>query len=137
MNQITANRLADVLRATPEVVAAWLFGSAESGRMINGSDIDIAVLFDRKPTLDLQLDIMARLQDAATFEKIDLVPLNDASPILQFEAVNGTLLLSRDESRRAEFVSLVAREYEDETALAERHLRGVKLSKSCDPAAVK
>ena len=52
-------------------------------------------------------------------QKIDLVPLNDASSILQFEALQGRLLWSADDERRAEFSSLAARQYEDDMPLLE------------------
>lgn len=42
--------------------------------------------------------------------------LNEANPILRFEAVSGKRLFCRDLSALAEFVSLAAREYEDEMA---------------------
>jgi hypothetical protein len=48
------------------------------------------------------------------------VVLNDASPILRFEALCGRRICCADENRCAEFASLTAREYEDEMALC-RH----------------
>jgi hypothetical protein len=50
------------------------------------------------------------------FDEIDLVALNDASPILRFEAVSDRPVNVTDLERRAAFVSLTAREYEDEMA---------------------
>ena len=44
------------------------------------------------------------------------------SAILRFEAASGRLLYGRDDGQVAEFVSLAAREYEDETAVMERYL---------------
>jgi predicted nucleotidyltransferase len=113
---------AHVWRETPEVIAAWAFGSAQNGSVGPGSDIDVAVWFESPPSLEAQIALLAQLQEALGFEEIDLVVLNDANPILRFEAISGRSLFCRDRARRAEFASLTAREYEDEMALWRRAL---------------
>jgi hypothetical protein len=65
---------------------------------------------------------LGKLQSALNIEEIDLVVLNKANPILRFEAISGRSLFCRDLSRRAEFASLTAREYEDSMAMVERAL---------------
>jgi predicted nucleotidyltransferase len=107
---------------TPGLVAAWAFGSSQDGHVGPGSDIDIAVLFESPPSLEMQIALLAKLQDALHFEDIDLVVLNDANPILRFEAISGRPLFCRDLERRAGFASLTAREYEDAMALWQRAL---------------
>lgn len=67
-------------------------------------------------------DLRADLQDALRFDDIDLVVLNDASPILRFQAVSGRRLLCLDEEQMASFVSLTAREYEDAMAFLQHGL---------------
>ncbi len=80
--------------------------------------IDAPLLFEELT------DLLGDLQDAFHFENIDLVPLtNDSSPILRFEAVSGRLLFCRDAAKRAEFVSLAAREYEEAMAMIQRALK--------------
>ncbi len=127
MLSVNKQAIAETLAANPNVVAAWLFGSAQSGRTHPGSDIDIGALFDHKPDLDERIDLLTALQDALNFERVDLVVLNGASPILRFEAVSGTLLFERpgadNVERRVAFVSLTARQYEYSMALIERGLR--------------
>jgi predicted nucleotidyltransferase len=113
---------AQVWQETPEVIAAWAFGSARDGTVLTGSDIDIAVLLESSPSMDERIELLARLQTAMQFEEIDLVVLNDANPILRFEAISGRSLFCRDPSRCATFASLTAREYEDEMALWQRAL---------------
>lgn len=98
------------------VVAAWVFGSAQGGNVRPEGDIDIGVLFVRKPLLDELAELRSCLQDALSYDDIDLVALNDASPILRFEAVSGRPVYVTDAEARAGFVSLTAREYEDEMA---------------------
>ena len=109
-----------VWETTPKVIAAWAFGSAQSGQVRAGGDIDIGVLMESPPSLAEQLELLAKLQAALQFEDIDLVVLNEANPILRFEAISGPSLFCRDAGRRAEFVSLTAREYEDEMAFWRR-----------------
>ncbi len=111
------------LAQRPGIVAAWAFGSAQAGEQRPGGDVDVAVLFAQPPTLDERADLRADLQEATGVDEIDLVTLNGASPVLCFEAVSGVRLLCREEAKCASFVSLAAREYEDEAALAERGLR--------------
>jgi predicted nucleotidyltransferase len=110
-------RIEHVWENTPGLVAAWTFGSSQDGCIGPSSDIDIAVLFESAPSLDAQIALLADLQDALHFEDIDLVVLNNANPILRFEAISGRSLFCRDRGRRAGFASLTAREYEDEMAL--------------------
>jgi predicted nucleotidyltransferase len=112
-----------VWESSPDVVAAWAFGSARDGHLRHGSDADVGVLLARRPTFDEQLDLLGRLQDALRLDDVDLVILNDANAILRFEAVSGKRLFIRDLPAMAEFVSLTAREYEDEMAQYERALR--------------
>jgi hypothetical protein len=129
MFSVDFQRVEQVLSACSNVVAAWVFGSAQRGQIGEGSDLDIGVLFDSKPSLDELLNLLADLQRILQFEEIDLVPLNEANPILRFEAISGRAVFCRDAGRRAEFASLTAREYEDEMALLERWVRvGNKVS---------
>jgi predicted nucleotidyltransferase len=123
MSSVDWQRLEQILAAMPKVIAAWVFGSAQSGQIREGSDLDMGVLFDSKPSFNEQLDLLGELQQAVPFAEIDLVPLNDANPILRFEAISGRAVFCRDADRRAEFASLTAREYEDEMALLERWVR--------------
>lgn len=102
------------------IVGAWLFGSAKDGEVRDGGDVDVGVLFDEKPGLDVLALCRARLQKAVQFDDVDLVPLNGASPILRFEALCGKRVYCADENRCAEFASLTAREYEDEMAMCGR-----------------
>ena len=111
-----------VWEAAANVIAAWAFGSAQDGHVRSGGDVDIGILFEAAPSLDELTGLLARLQNAFQIEDIDLVPLNEANPILRFEAVSGRPLFCRDPGRRAEFVSLTAREYEDEMAFLERSM---------------
>lgn len=111
-------RLERYLAAAPRVVAATVFGSAQDGWVQSGSDLDVAVLFDRPPAADEFLRFYADLCDQLPgVEKVDLVVLNQAEPILAFEALRGRFLCKNDPEQAAAFFSLVCREYEDVMAM--------------------
>lgn len=123
--QLTENdrqRMADCMARDSNVLAAWHFGSTLEGSIRPGADVDIGVFFVRMPTLDELAVLRSALQDALTFDEIDLVVLNEASPILRFEAISGHPVYTSDLEARATFASLTAREYEDEMAQWRRAL---------------
>lgn len=121
--KIEWEQVKSILEATPTVVAAWAFGSAQGGEVAEGSDVDIGLLMESKPSFDEQLELWVSLQKAINVAELDLVILNEANPILRFEAISGRALFCRDLGRRAEFASLTAREYEDSMALWQQGLR--------------
>jgi predicted nucleotidyltransferase len=112
-----------IWREAADVIAVWAFGSAQHGQVAPGSDADVAVWFEASPPFEQQLALLARLQEALGLDEIDLVVLNDANPILRFEAISGQMLYCRDRNRCAGFASLTAREYEDAMAFWERAVR--------------
>ncbi len=114
MRSVDWQRATRVLAAYESVIAAWAFGSAQKGMLGPESDLDIGVLFREMPSFAEWARLRADLQQALQFEEVDLVTLNEANPILRFEAVSGRPLFCRDAGHRAAFVSLAAREYEDE-----------------------
>ena len=114
------DKLNSVLAEYPRVVAAWLFGSANTGRERPDSDIDIGVLFDAPPALDEWLDLHTDLQDALDVGNVDLVVLNGKSPVLRYAAISGQRLYCRSLEEMATFASLTARQYEDSMALLAR-----------------
>ena len=95
-------------------MAAWLFGSGRGGHVRADGDLDLGLLFAGAPSLEVLLELRARLQVALGLEAIDLVPLNGAPAVLRFEALCGQRVRCRNASAVAEFASLAAREYEDE-----------------------
>jgi predicted nucleotidyltransferase len=104
---VTAALAANPLRG---LVAAWLFGSAASGRLHAESDVDVGVLLDWQilPTeadrfearLALSGDLAAALGDRI----VDVVVLNDVSPLFARRVVlEGRLLLCRDDRAEHDF----------------------------------
>jgi predicted nucleotidyltransferase len=114
--QIDWQKTIPIWQENQKIIAAWAFGSAQDGVVREGGDVDTAVFTTTPLSLDEQLTLLGKLQAALQFEDVDLIILNDANPILRFEAVSGKRLFCRDLSAMAGFVSLTAREYEDEMA---------------------
>ncbi len=119
MYNIPLPLLEQVCANTPNIMVAWLFGSALRGQMHSGSDVDIAILFKVYPSLDERFTLMANLATVVKFAEIDLLVLNRANPLVSFASVSGHCFFCRDHSYRAAYVSLVAREYEDEMGMLE------------------
>jgi hypothetical protein len=100
----------------PEIVFAFLHGSACTGLADKQSDIDIAVFLDSKESLDFYKKIYPLLEEFSEGRDIDVGILNDADPVYRFEAIKGRRLLCRDKSRFADFFSNTCREYEYQMA---------------------
>jgi len=102
-----APKIRPVLSGSEEIVAAYLFGSAESRRMRPDSDIDIAVLideeagpFDRKKIHERILPSLSR----ALRGDVHLLILNDASYLARAQVFSkGELLYTRDHNQLARF----------------------------------
>lgn len=105
--QKIAQSVEPVLAADTDVVAAYLFGSAATGRQRPGSDIDIALLLasgrplpDRKALLGRLLPPMCRALRA----DVHLLILNDASFPAQAQVLKkGRLLYVGDRKQLALF----------------------------------
>ena len=84
----------------------------------------MAVLFREPPAPGAFLSFYSRLCDAVRItERVDLVVLNRAHPILAFEAIRGRFLVKNDPAATAAFFSLACREYEDVMASLEDQRR--------------
>ena len=116
-------RLSRRLSGVTGLDAAYIFGSTINACTVKQSDIDIAVLFSQKPDYESIRSLLAITQDTLMRDDIDLCILNDASPILAFEAIKGNRLLMKSPVRVTAFESLVARQYEDEITRLEYLLR--------------
>lgn len=122
MQKIDFKKAAKTWEATANIMAVWVFGSAQHGTIKQNSDLDIAVLFFVPPSLDEIADLRADLQKKLCIEEIDLLVLNKAGVISRFEAISGQRLYCRNQEKTAIFFSLTAREYEDEMAFLQRGL---------------
>lgn len=109
-------RLIDVLSARPEIVFAYLYGSAVTGRLHGMSDVDVAVYVDRTALAEHDEEpggelrywalLFDEVQQALSGEDIDLVLLHRAPPLLADRILrNGRLLFSRDDSVRLRWMA--------------------------------
>ena len=99
-----------------EILAAYLYGSYGSEYQTNLSDVDIAILLASsvQADLDYQLDLSAHLADIIREEDIDVLILNRASIVMQFEVLStGKLLFERDHELVCDFLERVIKEYGD------------------------
>jgi predicted nucleotidyltransferase len=119
-----AKRLGETLRERcPTVAFALLHGSASSGVVRAGSDVDVAVYLSRPVSVQLLLEVMAAVAQVVPEAECDVGVLNDADPVFRFEALRGQLLFSRDLEQYLDFYSLTCREYESQMADYERQRR--------------
>ena len=109
--------LADKIKeSSPEVIFAFLMGSARDGIVVQDSDVDIALFISGKASLKLISKISDLVDSLATGAETDIGFLNEADPVYRFEALKGRLLFCRDEEKYLDFFSLTCREYESQIA---------------------
>jgi uncharacterized protein len=104
------------------VVAASLFGSQATGAAGPLSDVDVAVWLDPALSSDERFDLRLRLMTAASRAigtgEVDVVPLNDAPPLLRHRAIrDGRPLVERDARQRVRLDTAAILEYLDTAPL--------------------
>jgi predicted nucleotidyltransferase len=109
----------DIIRQVmdrPEVIFGYLFGSRAEGRVLAWSDIDLGIFFDLTRCADVEEveeDIREEMIKRTGVEWVDIVRLNSAPDYWRWQAINGQLLFSRDESRRVDYETRVTTRYLD------------------------
>jgi predicted nucleotidyltransferase len=126
MKELDIDKLKDYLYSRDDVIAAYIFGSYASKRLTPVSDIDIAALLDtdlkEKDYGFTKLNIITDLMQLLSFNNIDVVVLNMASPLLSHEIIKkGILLFSKDEEKCREYTAKATMRYLDTI-----HLRRVQ-----------
>ena len=100
---MTANEQTEIVRRSRELLLpeqgsrlALIYGSFATGKMRPGSDLDIAVLFDRPLDSERKMDLAARLEKSLsrTVDLADLFSLNGT--ILRQILCKGQVLLNND-----------------------------------------
>jgi len=126
--QLKAAALRRVLQRHPEIVAAYLYGSYAAGHPNRQSDVDIAVVLRERrrrraqPEATYEVDLANELGAAIHHERVEVVVLNDAPPLLAWEAVRrGRRLLARTPGTVRRFELRTRQRYLD-TA----HLRAIQ-----------
>ncbi len=118
MNESIINKIKDYLYSRDDVVAGYIFGSYSIEKIRPQSDIDIAVLLEDKINSKdygyIKLSVINDLIEILSFDRIDLVILNTAAPLLSHEVIKrGILLFSKDETRRLRYIANVTMHYLD------------------------
>ena len=138
MKEYDLGVLQETLRNSPEVAAAYLFGSAAvNAPVVN--DLDILLLV--YPNIDKDIayfDLVSRISEALTLpeEKIDILffDLREAEPEILYEAVNNGVLLKNESpellGESIEQLSLYLMQNEFIMARA-KHLRHEQLEVFC------
>jgi uncharacterized protein len=111
VTELDLDRLAAGLGRHGEVTAAYLFGSHARAQAHRESDIDVAVLLrwedfpsagdpERGPKLlDLRLRLIADLAAATGSDRLDLVLMNEAPPLLNRAILHEGLLFAVKDRR--------------------------------------
>src|SRR5207247_9712593 len=116
----------------PEIQAAYVFGAVASGRARADSDVDVAVLIDRRVPpgriLKYRLKLMADLGTALHRSDVDVVILNEASPLLAHRVLSqGTLVFERSAPARVRFQRTKASLYMDLIQIFAMHIRFLRM----------
>jgi hypothetical protein len=111
------SRLSAELASLPEVELGYLFGSQAQGRAGAGSDIDLGIQVTAEAGRDARATLahlFDRLGRAAPSDRLDLVLLNHAPPLLRQRILaGGELLFARSPEARVRFATRTLRDYQD------------------------
>ena len=119
-------KIAKLLETVPEIQFALLFGSAKTGIIKEGSDVDLGICLRKAHSeLDIMLKISALLEDNLPGIRFDIVNLHKASPILRFEALQGEVIFLPDDNidSYSDFYSKTCAEYEDQVFWMKKQLQ--------------
>ena len=98
---VDLQRLAESLRARPEILEAYLFGSQAHGGGQPHSDVDVAVYVDPEhrgtSSFGYAAELTAELVGLLQSNEVDVVVLNRAPPLLYHRVLrDGLRLFARD-----------------------------------------
>jgi len=105
-------------------MAVYGFGSRARGKARPRSDVDLAVLLDRRLSLGDELRLRAEVVETLRRDDVDLVILNQAPPVICYEVVAaGRRLFARDPEAADDFEHRTAMRYFDTEHLRETQRR--------------
>ncbi|MDP8262794.1 MAG: nucleotidyltransferase domain-containing protein [Candidatus Ancaeobacter aquaticus] len=107
--------LHNLFQNKPEIELAYLFGSKAKGTDTALSDTDIALLLKNTPHLfDYKLELLREIKQILNSDTIDLVILNNAPPLLRYQAVCfGTMIHCKNDLTPFHYKAKVINEYLD------------------------
>ncbi|OQX81997.1 MAG: hypothetical protein B6D56_00995 [Candidatus Omnitrophica bacterium 4484_70.1] len=118
--EIIKKSLKEYFQQHPEIEIAYIFGSVVQGRKNLLSDIDVGIILDDSQIKQelyrygYKAEILADLIKILKTNEVDLVVLNEASPLLKHRVLYwGKLIYCRNERRRIQFQINTINEYND------------------------
>lgn len=122
-NPDPAARLRAFFQDRPRVVLAYLFGSAARGTMGPLSDVDVAVRFSDRgaDVFNERLRMHDELCRHLGTDRVDLVDLDEASPVLRYNVIRDGIVLKGTNDVRVPFEVRVMADYFDTHALRKPH----------------
>lgn len=115
----------ELLRREKRVKLAYLFGSAAKGEMGKLSDIDIGVYLDESMSEDekfkLQLELISRLAAALKTDKIDLIVMNDAPLLLNYNIIRYGKPIKFETRKKVRVEASILSRYLDRKHLIDRY----------------
>ena len=102
----------------PHVIVAYLFGSVSRSGATRLSDLDLAVYLDndlsKQERFEARLRFISELSTILRTNSIDLIVMNDASIMLNFEVIKAnTPIVVKDHDRRVEIEHYIMSRYLD------------------------
>ena len=120
-------KIKEALEPIEYVIFAYLFGSYATGNEWAESDIDVAVYVNQKKIKDLfhvKIELLTVLTDALKTDDVDLLILNEATPVLKYEVLTkGILIFTKDENVYTEFYLRGFKEFFDYRYLLEKNYK--------------
>lgn len=106
-------KLANIFSNFPKVKAVYLFGSHAENKENRYSDLDLGILLEDNFDKMIKVDLLVALTEH-NFNDIDLVLLNNASPLVSFEVVkHNKIIYKRDDFDSNSYFSLTVRKFLD------------------------
>jgi len=117
----------EVLRKNPKVLIVYLFGSLAKDKGTKESDLDLAIYTTKDFSWDDYYDLYGELTIKLRSDRLDLIWLNMANPILQFEVIkHGKVLFYRDVDILNDYELKAKKNYYDYVIYLEKHRKASK-----------
>ena len=106
-------KIKNLLSSDNNIILVFLFGSYTSGKITSDSDLDIAFYFHKLPDI-YTINTLREQLSAALASEVDIVVLNNASPVIKMQVLkNGILLINKDHKIYNTFFLNTVNEYDD------------------------
>jgi len=123
-NPLLMERIRECCHREEAVIAAYLFGSAVTGSLREGSDIDVGILVGGEYEEDFNSLALAVALERSCGRPVDLVVLNRAGELLKYQVRRyGCLVFERDARTRKQFEVTGRKLFEDFLYLHRRYTR--------------